>query len=547
MIALVHGTGGTPVLLSLSQFHSPDFAANGLWQLRKELDLTRIFVWRSDAFAMFLQLLLEPLAGEAVSTHYYNRLDDPSANRIGLAHHRGFYHHRKFDERALDLERANAVARALDHVIAPAYEPETALRIAFGAVAGQIPIAPESGSVLFRVAPILAEKSQWTPRGYPHRDLSLFAVPDFAKVVIEYSDGKTWGGFAHRARARGFVPGTDVGDEHDRLGLPIALKDHLAGRSLPGSDDLWVERLASAHAMTQARKSVGRQVFAHHEPQGRRRCAPASDGIARQRAQRRHWIKLATGVYSEHAGPHLPRPEQAGPRCLGPSGIGDAPMQISRFQVQPQLAGNAMTQAVAGLGGQHHLGRAGRAAGEIDDARIVAPSWLRVEHRIGMTQTGVEGKPPGALGADENAMGDRKPLGLGRAVLVGYQRARRGRFQPIANVARREPRCSRYWHRTQPNQPQDGNPPLRHPMRNNQHPVSAPDADLIDNAGRAADAFGKLGKRQLLLGSILLAYAPQSKSVTPLLRPPFDHVSGEIEVCPHGFSHESRYTQRTVI
>src|SRR6266404_1145492 len=83
-----------PVLLSLSQIHASDFAANGLWQLREELDFTRIFVRRGDPLAVFLQVVLELFAGRIVLAYYDEGLDDSSSNRVHLAHHRGFDHRR---------------------------------------------------------------------------------------------------------------------------------------------------------------------------------------------------------------------------------------------------------------------------------------------------------------------------------------------------------------------------------------------------------------------------------------------------------------------
>jgi hypothetical protein len=48
------------------------------------------------------------------------------------------------DQRALDLERADQVAGALDQVVCPAHEPVVAVAIAHRQIAGQIPSSGEA-------------------------------------------------------------------------------------------------------------------------------------------------------------------------------------------------------------------------------------------------------------------------------------------------------------------------------------------------------------------------------------------------------------------
>src|SRR3954462_1178893 len=79
-------------------------------------------------------------------------LDDGTAGLVGLADHRRVRHRRMLDQAALDLGRADPVARALDHVVAAALVPEVAVLVHAPLVAGRRPVADE---LLFRRARVL--------------------------------------------------------------------------------------------------------------------------------------------------------------------------------------------------------------------------------------------------------------------------------------------------------------------------------------------------------------------------------------------------------
>ena len=103
---------------------------------------------------MVLQLAPKFLAGCSVAAQHHERLYDLTAHRVRLAHYRGLDHGRMLDEGAFDLERADTIAGALDHVVTTAHEPVVSVIVSHGAVAGEIPIALEAGRVLIRVAPV---------------------------------------------------------------------------------------------------------------------------------------------------------------------------------------------------------------------------------------------------------------------------------------------------------------------------------------------------------------------------------------------------------
>src|SRR6266853_4521995 len=164
--------------------------------------------------------------------------------------------------------------------------------------------------------------------------------------------------------------------------------------------------------MAQVRKAIRRQIFPHDQPQSSRRGAPGGDWVMGQRAQGTGRIEFPSRVHCKYTSSHLPRSEQARPCRLGPASVGDAPMHVLRFEVEPEFASKAMAQAVASLSVQHHLWMPGRAAGEIDKARINAGSRFRIEIRIGLAETGPGTCPTAARAIGANPMCQLQPVSL---------------------------------------------------------------------------------------------------------------------------------------
>src|SRR5436190_1260721 len=98
------------------------------------------------------------------------------------------------------------------------------------------------------------------------------------------------------------------------------------------------------------------------------RGAPGGDRIALYDVEGELCVELPAGIEREDARAHVPRAEEARPRGFRPAGIGQVPVDVRGFQVEPKLAGGAVAEAVAFLGVEDHLGMSGGAAGEVDDA-----------------------------------------------------------------------------------------------------------------------------------------------------------------------------------
>ncbi|EDY17356.1 hypothetical protein CfE428DRAFT_5042 [Chthoniobacter flavus Ellin428] len=275
-----------------------------------------------------------------------------------------------FDEGAFHFEWSDAIAGALDYIIAAPDEPVATIGIAHGPVAGEIPIAPETRRVFIGPLPVFAEYSDGPVRGHAHGDLAFLAGRDWVQILVEQRYFITRHRPAHRTRLHFIAARAQVGDDDDRLRLAVTFVDGQSGRGLPGIDDFWIQRFTGAHAVAEAREAKSTEVFTHEQAERGGRRAPGGDGIAGERLQRGGGIELPSRIDAEDARPHMPRPEKARPCGLGPAGVGHVPVDILRLATEPLFTSEAMAEAIALLGVQHHLRRTGGATRKKDQARI---------------------------------------------------------------------------------------------------------------------------------------------------------------------------------
>src|SRR5262249_51640152 len=159
-------------------------------------------------------------------------------------------------ERALDLERADAVAGRDDHVVRAADEPEVAVVVAAGAIAGQIPLAAPARGRSGRIFPVLEEERRRLPAQRQVADLAgrkLGAVlSDDAQVVPR--EGLPHGPRSDRERRQ-------IAGQDDALGLAVAVVDEPTEGVVPGVDHLRIERLAGGGAMAETRQPAAAEIL----------------------------------------------------------------------------------------------------------------------------------------------------------------------------------------------------------------------------------------------------------------------------------------------
>ena len=82
----------------------------------------------------------------------HERRDRLPLDLVRPADDRGFGHARMIDERALDFHRADAMSGHVQHVVDAAEQPEVAVGVALGAVAGEVDAGRPPVPVLLHVA-----------------------------------------------------------------------------------------------------------------------------------------------------------------------------------------------------------------------------------------------------------------------------------------------------------------------------------------------------------------------------------------------------------
>src|SRR5207247_11255272 len=128
-------------LLARAQLDAADLAAHGLRQTVDEFDLPGVLVGRGHAFHVLLELAHERVAREMAGPQDDEGLHELAAHRVGTRHDRRFDHRRVLEQRALHLERADAIPRRDDDVVSAADEPELAADIAPAAGPSHVPLA----------------------------------------------------------------------------------------------------------------------------------------------------------------------------------------------------------------------------------------------------------------------------------------------------------------------------------------------------------------------------------------------------------------------
>ena len=276
-----------------------------------------------------------------------------------------FGHGGVLEQGRLDLERADQVAGRVDDVVVAAGEPEVAVGVELGPVAGDVPV----------VAELLLEGLFVVPVG-PHArrpvelegDQADLAVGRVGLVLdrVEDGPGDAGEGLAHRARPD-LHPRVVADDDRAGLGLPVGVVEGLAEDLLGPDDGLGVERLADAGQVAE-----GRQVELlddlvaglHERADGRRRRVPHRHlalldplvpGLGRE-----------AGVEDALGDAQGERGDDAVGRARDPARVGRAPVDVVVAEVEGPLGRQVLgDEGVVDV--LDALGHARRARGVVED------------------------------------------------------------------------------------------------------------------------------------------------------------------------------------
>ena len=347
-----------------TELAAPGLPARGLRKLVDERDRARILVRRSHGLHVLLQLAREPRARLVPGAKDDERLDDLAAVEIGHAHDRALGDGGMLEERALDLERADAIRGGDDHVVRPPDEPEVAVLVAHRPVAGEVPAVPEDRVGLLGRVPVAGEQRGRSP---DQREVALDAVRTDVTRLVDHGDVVPGRGQAHRARPDRRAG--RVGDEQRVLGLAVAVVDGQPERVLEARDHLRVQRLAGRDRVAEPREVHRTQgVELREHPILGRRLAEHRDAESLQ--EREPLLRVERPLVQHDLGAVRPRAEEHVPDRLRPARSGGAPDDVALVGVEPVRGLRALRPRV-GMGVDDAF-RILRGPGRVQDERPLA-------------------------------------------------------------------------------------------------------------------------------------------------------------------------------
>src|SRR2546428_131767 len=177
-------------------------------------------MWLVSAESRKARTTVSTLAGAAGCRHAV-RLHDLPPQRSRLADDRRFRNGGMSQDRRLHLERADAVARALDDVVRAALEPEVAVGIAAAEVTDHHPPPTETLGVARLIVPVPDRVVALGARA--HRDLPHLVRSELVALVVDDAHLDAWQRPPHRARLHRHVDRVPVADRQAELARPVVV------------------------------------------------------------------------------------------------------------------------------------------------------------------------------------------------------------------------------------------------------------------------------------------------------------------------------------
>ena len=320
---------GREFRMQAAQLASLDLPARGLRELGDECDLTRAVVRRGDRLDMLLELGGEAVGRLLPRAQDDERLHDLAAVEVGHADDGALGDRRMLEERALDLERADAIRRRDDHVVCAPDEPEVPVRVARRSIAREVPVVPEDRGGLVGRLPVAGEERRRTA---DEREVSLDAGRADLARRVDHGHVVARGRKAHGPR-----PDGDAGrvrDEKRVLGLAVAVVHREPQRILESRDDLGIERLADRDGVAEPGQMRELQLLELGEhPVLRRSLGEDRDTEPLQEGE--PLLGIERSVVHHDLRPVRPRAEERVPDPLRPPRLRGAPDDVALVRVEP--------------------------------------------------------------------------------------------------------------------------------------------------------------------------------------------------------------------
>ena len=293
------------------------------------------------------------------------RLRHGEPHRIGAGDDCGLRHSIVLEQRALDLERADAIVAALEDIVATADEVHVSVGIAPRFVAGAVEARSHREVGPRGVVDVPVHQPE-RPRRQAKRQLAFVALAPFG---VEHHDVVAGKRLAHRAglhRQAG-----SVAYQGGRFGLAVSVANRDAPGPLDGLDHFRVQRFACARQLSQARWTIAERLEGDHAPD-RRRGAQRGDFLVAENLDRPPCRK-ARALVHQNGCAGIPRREKARPGMLGPAGRADVLMHICPAEAQP-IHRRQVADGIARVRVQDQLRFRGRPGGEIQQQRLICAS-----------------------------------------------------------------------------------------------------------------------------------------------------------------------------
>ena len=523
-------------MVVLPYLHAAYLAADGLGQLVHELDDTRIFVGGGHLLHMVLQFLDQRVACLVLIGFGEDDggLHDLASYLVGHAGDGTLYDGGMGHQRAFHLERADAVARALDDVVRTAYEPQVAVFVFPGHVARVVDAVVPGFTGALGVAVVFLEQAEGLALVGADDDLSLLAGFDGTAFGVDEIHVVLRVGQAHATGFR-LHPGHG-GYGQGGFGLAEAFHQTDARELLEGVEHGGVQRLARDGAVLEVRQVVLGEVFVDEEAEDGGRRAERSDVVVLYLLQDVGRGELLV-VVDEDVGAGYPLAVELAPYSLAPARVGDGEVEAVGLQVVPDVARDDVSQRISEVVG-HHLGFARGAAGEVHQRDVVVGVGVfGLDEGCGGLDALVEVFVAfGHLGtyADQTLHAGR--LRHGGGDVVGDDRfARADNHLDVCSVATvddiflREQVGGGDDDGAQLVEGHDAEPELVAALQDEHHHVAAADAEALEVAGRHVGIALHVAEAELTV--LALVVGPEQGGFVGLLGgPSVDDVVAEVEV-----------------
>ena len=338
-----------------------------------------------------------------------------------------------------------------------------------------------------------------------------------------------------------------VACRHQRFGLTVGLDQRHAGGTNPAFEHLRIDRLAGRDREPEPAEIVRAEVFVDEVPELGGRAAEHGHTVTRDQGQPAHGIEAA--VVEQYRAAARPGPEQDAGAGLGPAGVGRAPHQIVRLQIQPAPGRNA--PAVQGARGMcDALGHAGRPRG-VEQQRRFIEAHVRAREVAALVLQGLLEVQPAGRTTDGDARAHPR-----HAFKLFHLRSRgdgchRSRMRgAVKHVLACQHVDAGNRNGAELQAANHGDLPLRQTWQHHKHPLSAPHTPAGKQVGELAGLAADLAKgiAQLRTGLV----APDQREFVRLFgRDGVDDVAAEVEglrqlpsevgigrlVTPHAFVH----------